>query len=374
MFNVVKKPKYCKYEFQDWTQPVLTSNTSNSSFSFSDPSLSGGKFDETTEVMTWGSKSITGFSSIYKAFSSSTSDYFSLNAGAKTCTVFDISFANAIRVSQVYLKGNVVSGYASALTGSQIYSIDENGEAVLLSTVVNTSTNTHEIDNVVTNKLRICARTNTDGSSYRTRITQITITGDEKVAVESTKDDYDIIEYEPCLIKGKRTTTYQDFMQPVLTSNTSDPNFVVSTDLNKDGYKAFDSDTAIGVATHSSTGSYSNQNHWLQMKTKNGLNITNLAISNRGDISGKNAVTAGSVQVSNNGETWTKITDWTNDSTTCGSTWNIPLSYDGYYKYTRLYITSGYSDNSSNNIMLANIALTATEQVINEPIYVVEGV
>lgn len=205
MFNVVKKPKYCKYEFQDWTQPVLTSNTSNSSFSFSDPSLSGGKFDETTEVMTWGSKSITSFSSIYKAFSSSTSDYFTLNGGNKTCTVFDISFENPIRVSQVYLKGNVVSGYASVLTGSQIYSVNENEEAVLLSTVVKTSTNTHEIDNVVTNKLRICARTNTDGASYRTRITQITITGDEKVAVESTKNDYDVIQYEPCVVKQNDT-------------------------------------------------------------------------------------------------------------------------------------------------------------------------
>jgi hypothetical protein len=181
---------YYKSTFGSWTQPTLTSNTSNSSFTISDPKLSGGTISGTT--MTWGSSAITNTSDVWKAFDSSTSTYFTINKGNQTFTVFDINFSNYMSISGVTITGNIVSGAASALTGSQIYSINDIGNPTLISTLTTSNVNTHTFTGTRTKKLRICVRPNTDGSSYPTRITNIAITGQvETSTTTSTSSSYD---------------------------------------------------------------------------------------------------------------------------------------------------------------------------------------
>jgi hypothetical protein len=153
---------------------------------------------------------------------------------------------------------------------------------------------------------------------------------------------------------------YENWKQPVLTSNNSNPGFIVSDSKNSSTYLCFDKDSSTGISPHTAAGSFSNKNYWVQMVSSNGLNVTNIAVTNR-NISEAQAITAGSVQVSNNGYDWIKVTDWTNNNTGNAAVWNIPVSYEGYYKYIKLVITDGYSSQSGNWISVHGIALTATQ-------------
>lgn len=186
--------KYYKHQYEDWTQPVLTSFMTDASFQFIDPNLSGGKVDDSTGVMTWGSAPVQRFTDIYKCFNSSTSDYWAVNGGNRIFSVFDILFGNPIKLSQIYIKGKVINSTASSLTGSQIYNVKPTGEVELLSTTADTQENTHVFDDILVDRIRVCVRPNSDGGSYPTRITEITITGQEQIAVESSEADYDAYE------------------------------------------------------------------------------------------------------------------------------------------------------------------------------------
>lgn len=163
--------------------------------------------------------------------------------------------------------------------------------------------------------------------------------------------------YELNVKGGERSTSWK---QPVLTGNSSNFSFVVSDSKNDSTYLCFDNDKSTGISPHTAAGSFSNKNYWVQMVSSRGLNITNIAVTNR-NISEAQAITAGSVQVSDNGTDWMKVTDWTNSNTGNAATWNIPVSYEGYYKYVRLVITDGYSSNSGNWIKVNGIDLTATQ-------------
>lgn len=125
---------------------------------------------------------------------------------------------------------------------------------------------------------------------------------------------------------------------------------------------AFDGDTSTFYQPHNKVGSWNNASDWLQVRTGNGLNVTRIDITNRVVSDLPQAVTKGYVQVSGDGSSWTNVGDWTNDNKTIGATWSFNLSYEGYYKYLRIYFTNGSSDNAYTNIGVSEIHITATEQ------------
>lgn len=188
---VLARKSYWKWAFQDWTQPVLTSNNSSQQITFSDPKLSGGMTDDSTGVMTWGSNAVTNFTNIYLSMDSSITNYWNVNKLKSAYTVWDMEFSTPIELTGVFINGTVVASYAAALTGSQIYSIDDNGETSLISFVTTANTNTHNFSAVKTKKIRICVRTSSDGGIYPTRITDVTLTAKKGVWSKATKDYYD---------------------------------------------------------------------------------------------------------------------------------------------------------------------------------------
>lgn len=181
--------KYYKYNYANWTRPNLTSNTSDVNFIITDPGLSGGTLSGTT--MTWGTSAVTRFTDVWKAFDNSTSTYFTINNGNQTFTVFDVIFSTYMKISGVTINGRVVDSQASSLTGSQIYALKDDGSYALLSTKTDKDVNTHTFTATRTRRLRICARPNTDGGSYPSRLTDITITAQKQSTIESTSSDYD---------------------------------------------------------------------------------------------------------------------------------------------------------------------------------------
>ena len=162
---------------RDWNQPKLSHNISNESFQIIDPYLSNGTMVDSTGVMTWGSSSVTRFTQIPNAINNN--GYWAVNSGNKIFSVFDVVFKNLMLVSGVYILGNVIGSVASSLTGSQIYGFDSNNNLTLLSSIAATNTNTHTFTPFRTKRLRICARPNSDGGSYPSRITNINITAKE---------------------------------------------------------------------------------------------------------------------------------------------------------------------------------------------------
>lgn len=165
--------------------------------------------------------------------------------------------------------------------------------------------------------------------------------------------------------KSTKRNYYKNWTQPTLTSNTSNSSFVLSDQKSgADAFRAFDSDTnGTGWGVQGTAGSFSGKSYWLQMVSDVGLNITNIAITNRKvSDNSTQAITKGYVQISNNGTSWTTVTNWTNSNTGGGATWNIPISYSGFYKYIRLYVTDATTSNSGNHILVMNIKLTATVQ------------
>lgn len=204
--------KYYKATYGSWARPNLTSNTSNTSFTLVDPKLSGGTLSGTT--MTWGTAAVTRFTDVWKSFDNSTSTYFTINNGNQTFTVFDIIFSDYMKVSGVTITGKVVDSQASSLTGSQIYALKDDGSYALLSTKTDKDVNTHTFTAVRTRRLRICARPNTDGNGYPSRLTNITITAQKQTGgTESTSSDYDYKVgsgervFDEVVIDKDRTTT-----------------------------------------------------------------------------------------------------------------------------------------------------------------------
>lgn len=367
------KTEYFKYTYTTWTQPVLTSNTSDTSFQLIDPKLSGGTIDDTTKIMTWGTASVTRFTDLYKSFNSSTTDYFTLNNGSRTFTVFDILFSTKMSISACTITGNVVSGQASSLTGSQIYSVDSSGKATLLSTSTSSNTNNHTINNVVTNRLRICMRPNTDGNSYPSRITNITITAKKVSGTTSgTASDYDYTVYND----GKASVhlgsliryvdyvnLYGDWIRPNLTANgtISEGNFAVNTDSIFNGdYNAYKAVNGNTTSTNDCWASGTNGfPHWFEFYSSDTIKITKLTIMNRIYTATYANIGDYDIQISENGSDWKTIYSGSNSNNTSGSSWDINLSnvQNATSKYWRIYIKSRLGND--NYVTIGELKITA---------------
>lgn len=169
------------------------------------------------------------------------------------------------------------------------------------------------------------------------------------------------------LIQSSRATenmVITDWVQPIIKSDNENSNFIVSCSRDKNlAWQVFDNNPSTSVGLDKSAGSFSNKSNWIQIKTTNGLNITKIDISNRVLENQPQTVTKGNVQVSSDGEAWLKVGEYTNNNTISGATWSVNLDYEGYYKYTRIYFTDGYSSNDYTWICVSAINITATELV-----------
>lgn len=164
--------KYFKY--QDWTQPILTSNTSST--------------DMWLENSGYGN-----FVNAYKFFDNSDSTYASLTAGASAWTYIYVVFSTPKKITQLYGNGTVVAGYASSLKGLSIYKVEDDGTETLIKSSSGEYWDKITLSGLdfIANKIKIGMQTNNDGGSYPTRMQTLTITA--QTIVESTPEDYDFI-------------------------------------------------------------------------------------------------------------------------------------------------------------------------------------
>ena len=360
------RTEYFKYTYTSWTQPVLTSNTSDSSFQFIDPKLSGGTIDESTKVMTWGTSSVTRFTDLYKPFDSSTTDYFTLNNGSKTFTVFDILFSTKMSISACKIVGHVVSGYASTLTGSQLYSVDSSGHATLLSTVTVSQENNHTINNVVTNRLRICMRPNTDGNSFPSRITNITITAKKVSGTTSgTSSDYDYKVYHDgnssvhlgSLIRYvDYVNLYGDWTQPTLTANGTvggdEYACRVNNAHNSNAYNAFDNNTGTAWEAANRT-----ENDWIEFYSPEIIKVFKITFTNRNSYT--TAWSKFNVFGSLNGKDYFSLGSYTNNNSTTSGVWSINLSTQKNLQYLKIQGNGPLLGHGEARISIAELDLTA---------------
>ena len=137
-------------------------------------------------------------------------------------------------VTGVTINGKVVDSQASSLTGSQIYALKDDGTYALLSTKTDKDVNTHSFTAVRTRRLRICARPNTDGGSYPSRLTDITITAQKQTGgTESTSSDYDYKVGSGSMIFDEVTISKDISIATGLTTDTHERTLAVNvTNMN----------------------------------------------------------------------------------------------------------------------------------------------
>lgn len=176
-YCVAKKPKY--YKYQTWTQPILTSNSSSS-------------------VMTVSATN-EGQHEAYKALDNSNSTFW-CTANSTTTATLTTTFNENIYISSIEVTGLSTDwGFTKTI---QISS--ENG-VIGETKTFNTATSQSSVTNTWTFATPIKAKKLSfycTGSLW-VAIREIKINA--KKAVEATKDDYDVIEYEPCVVKQNDT-------------------------------------------------------------------------------------------------------------------------------------------------------------------------
>lgn len=191
--------QYRKYVFTSWTQPVLTSNSSSSEITITDPNLSGGTVDPNNNyTMTWGSSSFSHIQDVYKAMDADASNGFQLDASNvsdvnnQAFSVFDIEFDKPMKITGFSFSGPVVSGLHDALTFAQVYSIDSEGNATRIFNESASETISDTFPAKKCKKIRICLRPDRDGGSYPCIVKSIVITAEKATSTEEgTAGDHD---------------------------------------------------------------------------------------------------------------------------------------------------------------------------------------
>lgn len=156
--------------------------------------------------------------------------------------------------------------------------------------------------------------------------------------------------------------------QPGITSNSSNPNFTISASINSaDAWMPFDEDQSSWQNDQhcwfmkGGAGSFSGLNAYIQIYLNNDhVNFNRIIVRNRyyyDNSLSPQAVTAGYIQVSNDGNNWITVNNWTNSNTSLGGLWDINLDYQDYYNYLRFYVTDGTTTNSGEYIGISRITL-----------------
>lgn len=333
-----KKRVYYKYQFSDWTQPVLTSNGvwGGDSFAvkadsyYDNPRQPWNAFDGITGSNTancWHSTShatpwwIAWYNP--KLLKISNIAITNRPSGDHVPTAFQI---------QVSDDGNtwntVYTGTNSISAGNATWNID-------LSSV----------DNVVSKYWRLYV-TATTSNSYCV-ISEITCTAQQADIVEGTSEDYDFFNDVISCYAAKRKIRryykkqYQEFVQPVFTSDgTVGINFIGCANSigtyypNMLAWNAFDNN--IDTWWFKNTGSaYIFSSSFNASVKPSSVTITNGKYNNR--CTSPRDFT---VQGSNDNSNWETIATYQNTNNTAGASWSVPITTDKEYRIFRLNVTS----------------------------------
>lgn len=169
-------------------------------------------------------------------------------------------------------------------------------------------------------------------------------------------------------LSGNLTSaTTTEFEQPSLTSNGTPGGdfFACFASYQYPGfyaYQAFDkkANTFWGTGSGSDTAGYVPQS--IGFYNPDALKVSKLTIKNRADSS-YYIPTAGYVEGSNDGSTYTQLTTFTNTTLAAGANWEIDLSSNtNYYNYYKVTFTAEYSSDHTVRhwVNIAELMITAT--------------
>lgn len=170
------------------------------------------------------------------------------------------------------------------------------------------------------------------------------------------------------IIKNYFKYEYNDWVQPVLTANGTigGDSFAVSQvsylGAGYEAFRAFDGSTSgFGSIFDKTTG-------YLEFYNPNPLKVTALKVLNfEGDKYGIRAITAGYIQVSNDGVDFSTLKEFTNSVVGGSQTWTIDLSNNtNCYKYYRIIATSTnyVNANAERQATITELTITAQEQIV----------
>lgn len=192
---VFKRVKdYYKYEYQDWTQPVLTANGT----------LGGNSFAVSSNL-----------SDFYKAFDNNNDSY--INGFNENCW-FTFYNPNPLKVSAIEMLSTGAAYMPRA--GTLEYS-DNNATWVKVFDWNSNSANpyTMTVDAGYHKYWKVIVVTK--GSSIgNSDITSVKITAQEQITVPATKDDYDFRSDKAYVLKRKRPTEYRKTLIDTATAGT----------------------------------------------------------------------------------------------------------------------------------------------------------
>lgn len=233
--------KYYKYTYENWTQPVMSSNYQD-----------GVK-------LTYANMSS---SNIYTLFNGvSNSDYITPTSTTSYDSYVNIAFDYPIKLSNIKINSYVAMNITYGFGECKIVATTKDGQEITISTAklpdsYAWSDTNFPVDNLIIKNLRIYA---TSGGNPHPRIGEITLTAQKQTVVESTSSDYDYkvdITKEYILCR-KVKQYYKNWVQPAVTSNTS--NGTISTTTQHPlhpPYLAFNGNRTGGDKYLSNTTSY----------------------------------------------------------------------------------------------------------------------
>ena len=170
---------YYKYQYNDWTQPILTANGSMGGSSFA--------------VICDNAESSYP---IYKIFDSDISTFSSIEL-TQPCEIV-IYNQNPLIITNFEITNR--TGYKLAITGYTIYGLKDNSNWVEIVSGINELTSGGSVWNIDMSanstaykyyKIAVTSAT-TDGGNFQ--IAEIAITAQEQIAVKASESDYDTYE------------------------------------------------------------------------------------------------------------------------------------------------------------------------------------
>jgi hypothetical protein len=294
-------------------------------------------------------------------------------------TYYEFNFEGGAKITSYVYKGyQVANSVPNAWFGGLDAYDEETQTWIRLSTTSGVSQSETLENNKFYKKYRISLAGSETSRYANMGVNTVQMSGVFRTLQESNETDYEVVEDVGTYNLVKKVEQqyqkyeYVNWVQPVLASDVNEDIALSDSKNSKVAYYLFDNNTSTLWSPHTSAGGFSNKDYWIQMELKEGLNITNIALTNRNTNDGsKQGITSGNIKVSTNGQDWETVKTWTNSNTNLGATWNIPVSYVGYYKYIRIGFTSATTTVSGNWIAVTDIKITATqEKFVDKYIYV----
>ena len=313
------KRKYYKYQYQDWTQPVLTANGT----------MGGGSFAVSATKEN---------NPAYYAVDGDASSYW--QAGSAVGHSFIFYNPNPLNVTKLvftYYDG----GYGYAIRSGILYGSNDNSEWTQIKAFTSYVTTWDVSDNTKFYKYYKIEVVSGGSDANIVDVKNLSITAKEQIGVEVNLGGEDI---------------YEDFVQPTLSANgvMGGDTFAVRANQLDDShpaYKAFDK----SASTYWYNSASGDAEYYIY--NPNPLCITNIEVKNRADGGADNEITSGAVYGSDNGNAWTELVLYTNTVNALGGTWQIPLPENkAYYKYYKIAGT-----HASRYVAVSEFTLTAKE-------------